>query len=396
MKSLYRFLSSLKLTVVLLAFSILLVFFGTLDQVHYGIHEAQRRYFESFLALWQYPSEWFGGLQLSWFKLPLPGGFTLGILLLVNLCCAHFRYFRLSWKRSGIAITHLGVVVLLVSGFLVSWLQEESQMWIDEGGQSNYAETHLDNELVFIDRSNPDYDEVVSIPQSLLRDGAHIELPQLGLSLNVVDFMLNAGLGTKMQNPNGPTPRADRGAAARMGLFAVEKAPDYSDKGINTTTAIIELEGAEGPLGTWLVSNVMDEHRFPPQTLEVGGRTYEVYLRFKRTYLPFSLELKKFTHDKYPGTDIPKNFASDVRILTPGESPQPALIYMNHPLRHGGFTFYQASFGKQDTASMLQVVRNPSWLVPYLAVTLVGIGMCIQFLIHLVRFTTRRSAQSRS
>ncbi len=395
MKSLFRFISSLRLTVVLLAFSILLVFFGTLDQVHFGIHETQRRYFESFLVFWHYPAEWFGGMQLHWLKVPLPGGFALGILLLVNLCCAHFRYYRPSWKKAGIALTHLGVVLLIVSGFLVSWLQEESQMWIDEGGQSNFAQTHLSNELVLIDRSNPDYDTVTSIPQSLLKKERPIELPDLGLTVNVQDFMINAGLGTQMQNPNGPAPRATRGAAARMGLFAVEKAPDYSQEGINTTTAIVELVGPDGSLGSWLVSNVIDD-RFPPQTVEVGGKTYEIALRFKRTYLPFSLALKNFTHDVYPGTDIPKNFASDVRILTPGESPQPALIYMNHPLRHGGYTFYQASFAKQNTASMLQVVRNPSWLLPYLAVLVVGIGMCIQFMIHLVRFTARRSAQARS
>ncbi|MGE9292044.1 MAG: cytochrome c biogenesis protein ResB, partial [Puniceicoccales bacterium] len=375
MKSLFRIFSSLWLTVVLLGLSIVLVIFGTLDQVHFGIHETQRRYFESFLAVW----------QSGWFMLPMPGGFSLGILLIINLCCAHFRYYRPSWKKAGIAITHLGVVLLLVSGFLVSYLQHESQMAIDEGGRSNYAIDSLSNELVLIDRSNPDYDEYTSIPQSMLRDGAVIDLPETGLSLKIIDFMPNSGLGTKMQNPNGPTPRANRGAATRMGLFAVEKAMDHSPDAVNTATALVEVDGPEGPLGTWLVSNVIDE-RFPVQTVETGGKTYEIALRFTRTYLPFWLELRDFTHDKYPGTDIPKNFASDVLIHSPGIAPQPALIYMNHPLRHGGYTFYQASFGNNNTTTVLQVVRNPSWLLPYVAVALVGLGMCIQFLIRLANF----------
>jgi ABC-type transport system involved in cytochrome c biogenesis permease subunit len=393
MKSLFRIFSSLWLTVALLALSIMLVFFGTLDQVHLGIHETQLRYFESFIAVWHYPMEWPFSEQLYWFRLPMPGGFALGTLLLVNLCCAHFRYFRPSWKKSGIAITHAGVALLLVSGFLVSALQEESQMAIDEGGRSNYSVSHLENELVLIDRSAPDYDEVTSIPQSLLKKEGAIPVPELGLTVNVLDFMPNAGLGTKMQNPNGPEPRANRGAAARMGLFAVEKAPDYSQNAINTTTAIVELVGPDGSLGSWLVSNVIDE-RFPAQTVEVNGKTYELALRFKRTYMPFWLELKDFSHDKYPGTDKARNFSSDVRILTPGESPQPALIYMNHPLRHGGYTFYQASFGNNDTTSILMVVRNPSWLVPYLAITLVGLGMCIQFLLHLTRFTRSKTVSA--
>ena len=40
LKPIYHFLSSLKLTVFLLAASIVLVFFGTLDQVHWGIYKA--------------------------------------------------------------------------------------------------------------------------------------------------------------------------------------------------------------------------------------------------------------------------------------------------------------------------------------------------------------------
>jgi len=43
------------------------------------------------------------------------------------------------------------------------------------------------------------------------------------------------------------------------------------------------------------------------------------------------------------------------------------LIFMNQPLRYAGKTFYQASFGKGDTLSVLQVVKNPGWLLPYIS-----------------------------
>ena len=56
-----------------------------------------------------------------------------------------------------------------------------------------------------------------------------------------------------------------------------------------------------------------------------------------------------------------------------------ALIYMNHPLRYGGKTFYQASFGQNDRLSVLQVVRNPGWLIPYLSCTLVALGLLLHF-----------------
>ena len=53
--------------------------------------------------------------------------------------------------------------------------------------------------------------------------------------------------------------------------------------------------------------------------------------------MPFSLQLLKFHHDIYPGTDIPKNFSSRVRLqsLDTGENRE-VLIYMNNPLRYAG------------------------------------------------------------
>jgi cytochrome c biogenesis protein ResB len=129
----------------------------------------------------------------------------------------------------------------------------------------------------------------------------------------------------------------------------------------------------------------------PRQEFSYEGHTYEIALRFKRTYLPYSIELIDFTHDRYPGTEIPKNFASDVRIHNPAKNEhRQTKIYMNHPLRYEGLTFFQASFTKDDQASMFQVVRNPGWLIPYISCGLVSIGLILQFGIHLFRFASRK------
>ena len=110
------------------------------------------------------------------------------------------------------------------------------------------------------------------------------------------------------------------------------------------------------------------------------GRRWLISLRPKRYYMPFSLTLKDFKHDVYPGTQIPKNFSSLVRLLDPrSQDDRDVLIYMNSPLRHGGLTFYQASFGKDNTLSVLQVVRNPSWTLPYISCALVAFGLLWHF-----------------
>jgi hypothetical protein len=189
-------------------------------------------------------------------------------------------------------------------------------------------------------------------------------------------------------------PAATRGIAPSMGLQAQPQAPTGKPNERNTTTALIELGTPQGPLGTWLVSNVF-EHNLPPQQFVHEGRTYEIALRYARRYLPFSLHLISFTHERYPGTNIPRNFASKVHLVDhQSNEDRDALIYMNHPLRTGGFTFYQSSFGadsmgREDRASQLQVVRNPSWLLPYFACALITFGMLWQFCVGLLRFSRR-------
>ena len=62
---------------------------------------------------------------------------------------------------------------------------------------------------------------------------------------------------------------------------------------------------------------------------------------------------------------------------------------MNHPLRHAGETFYQYQFKTGDTGTVLQVVRNPGWLMPYIACAMVTLGLLLHFGISLVRHVWR-------
>jgi len=149
-------------------------------------------------------------------------------------------------------------------------------------------------------------------------------------------------------------------------------------------------KGVEESLGTYLVSVWFSDKQ--PQVVTVNGKPYEVFLRFKRHYKPYSIHLIEFRHDKYMGTETPKNFSSRVWLTDHDRHEnREVLIYMNHPLRHAGETFYQADFltdGRKGT--ILQVVRNPGWQMPYVACAMVTVGMLIHFVIHLVGFIRRR------
>ncbi len=179
--------------------------------------------------------------------------------------------------------------------------------------------------------------------------------------------------------------------ALAPGLSAIEQPPTYEEDRRNATTAVVEVLFSGESLGIWLVSNVMDEERFPQQTFEHQGQTYSLALRFTRIYYPFSLHLETFVHKKYPGTDIPEEYSSHVRLIDPARGvDRPVQISMNEPLRYRGQTFFQASFSPDDTQSMLQVVDNPVAVLPYAAVALVGLGMTYHFALKFFSFNRKR------
>jgi hypothetical protein len=384
------FFVSLKLTVVLLVLGMILVFAATLDQVNLGIWAVQEKYFRTFIVLWQA-----GEVPVPVF----PGGYFIGGLLMINLIASHFYRFKFSWKKSGIFFTHVGLILLLIGELFTGLWQEDFSMRLEPNIPRNYSESFRDNELAIIDTTDSQFDEVVAIPEAKMLRGGEIQHPKLPFRIAVRDYFPNAALRGRNADPEPgaaarpppPPSRATKGVGPEA---IVTPLPiTYKQNERNLPAAFIELLGPEGSLGTWLVAAQLALNPgLPAQRVEVGGRTYTITLRFARSYKPFELTLLKFSHDRYAGTDIPKNFSSQIRLKTPdGQDDREVLIYMNNPLRYDGFTFYQASFDG-ETVSILQVVRNPSWLFPYVACTLMTLGLLVQFGIHLFAFAGKRRA----
>ena len=132
------------------------------------------------------------------------------------------------------------------------------------------------------------------------------------------------------------------------------------------------------------------------QPIRKDGRLWGVTLRPEREYLPYSIELLGIANEFYQGTDIPFNFESEILLKMEEEQSRRALVYMNTPLRHAGKTFYQYQMNKAADYTVFQVVRNPSWLVPYIACILVSIGLLWQFSFHLARFLNKNAAANKS
>jgi hypothetical protein len=372
-------LSSLRLTVVLLALCMILIFVATVVQVELGIYEVQQLHFRSWIA-------WFdvvpGGKK---FSVPFPGGMLLGTLLLLNLLAAHIRRFQFRWEKAGLILVHAGIVLMLLGELFTALFSEESQMRLDEGKTSNFSVSSREIELVVIDASQKDAETVTAIPFSRLHDGACFELE--GFELRVVRFFRNSELeDIGSASPAFDPMRADQGIGASLAVKDKprETAMDRRD----LSSAFVEIHAADGkPQGRWLLSNALAGE----QEFEANGRRWKMAVRQRRFYHPFSIRLLDFTHERYLGTQIPKNFSSRIRLMNPdaGEDRE-TLIYMNHPLRYQGLTFYQSGFDNNDQTSIFQVVRNPAWTMPYLACAMVGVGLVWIFSQHLIKAVARR------
>jgi hypothetical protein len=369
-------LTSLRLTVFCLACAMILVFLGTLDQVNIGVYEAESRYFKSFFLYFTPPGT---SLKIPWF----PSGYLVGGLLLLNLIAAHLARFKFTWKKAGILVLHSGVILLLLGQLFTSLFQVESQMRLDQGETKNYSLSYFQNELTVIDTSAPDFDQVISIPDSQLYKNHKIDLPVDSLAVGIDEYFVNSALFPPDKLPSSNYPHLQIGPMA----VSVQQEQTYKENERNLPTAAVSVWQGGRHIGSWTLAA-----GFPrPVSFQASGKNYQIMLRPKRFYRPFAIQLVQFSHDRYAGTDIAKNFSSRVRLLDlSNHEDRETLIYMNHPLRYQGITFYQSGFDNNDTTTILQVVQNPSWLIPYISCALIALGMVIQFGMHLTSFVRRR------
>jgi cytochrome c-type biogenesis protein CcsB len=94
--------------------------------------------------------------------------------------------------------------------------------------------------------------------------------------------------------------------------------------------------------------------------------------------LPFAVRLDSFEVDYYEGTRRPAQFRSRVTVRD-GGLEKPAVIEMNRPLEHGGYTFFQSSYREtaQRDLTVLSVAKDPGQPVVFLGYYGLVIGMLV-------------------
>ena len=135
-----------------------------------------------------------------------------------------------------------------------------------------------------------------------------------------------------------------------------------------------------------------------PQIVTFRDAVYAVAYDCDRKPLGFDLKLEDFDVGFEPGTEQPTKFVSQVRLTDKSEGikDQPHTIWMNHPLYHNGYTFYQSRYVPDLDAnkrpngrfqSIFQVAINPGRPIIYSGCMLVVLGAFLQFYMRAGVFT---------
>lgn len=148
-------------------------------------------------------------------------------------------------------------------------------------------------------------------------------------------------------------------------------------------TKIVELGGGIGI------------HKPEHVTFEFNGLTYEMEYGSIPVIVPFYVACRDFQLDKYPGSNMPSSFASEVTILDDEKNySRDQRIFMNHVMDYRGYRFFQSFYelddpktNENEESTILSV--NQDWLgtnVTYFGYMLMMIGMVLSLFAGNSRF----------
>lgn len=352
---------------------IALLVIGTVAQAEMGLYAAHQKYFSSFI-FWQ---------NIWTISIPLPGGYLLLGLLTICLTFKFLLKSDWSWKKSGIILSHLGALILLIGGLLTAITAEEKYMIIPEGDQTPYIYDYHNRELLIYAGNTLK----AAIPFKNIKVGKPLPV-DLPFQLNVTGTFENVNILRREESPEFDENIQYQGLAQFM---AFTPKPKSKDPEADLTSLNLEIIGA----GTNENGDDQDGAYITfdgaPKSIDltVDDQDFTILFGKQQSTLPFSIRLIDFQKETYDGIDLARSYASEVMIVD-GALEWPVKIEMNKPLRYKNYTFFQSSFERtpEHEITILSVVRNTGWLFPYIGTAVLGIGL----LLHLILAIRERKA----
>ncbi len=147
------------------------------------------------------------------------------------------------------------------------------------------------------------------------------------------------------------------------------------EHGLPVVKLTVNAQQQQVPLGT-------------PARFSANGLPVTLQVGYKMLTLPFALQLVRFELERYPGSNSPSSYASEVVVIDSASGLEmPYRIYMNHILNYRGYRFFQSSYDQDEQGTILSVNRD-FWgtLVTYIGYFLLFASLLATFVLKNSRF----------
>ncbi len=270
------------------------------------------------------------------------------VLTIINMCGIMVK--TKMWKKPPRFLLHFAFVVILLGAGITRYVGYEGIIHIREG--------QTQNEMVSLE---PYLQVNISHNGNVYYQEFPIEFSALGNNFEYKIAFEDKTLILKYKNYE-----FKKLAQGTSGIL-------YLDATIGDETKEYKLPGQRGQPGL-------------ERGNKFGDTIVSIVYGSKKLYLPFSLKLRDFQLERYPGSMSPSSYASEVTVIKENEEPYDYRIFMNNTLNEGNFLFFQSSYDEDEKGTILSVNNDPGKWPTYFGYFLLTVGLVLNLFDRKSRF----------
>lgn len=204
-----------------------------------------------------------------------------------------------------------------------------------------------------------------------------------------VGGFIEPGLKTEMQPMqlyNLGTNRIVLRSFEPSGILQPVPAASQMQQATGLDAVMLRITSGNRTVRTWVTGS--HGIKGQPEPVQIDGKTIDVAYGAISIPIPFALQLNEFILDRYPGSNSPSSYASEVTLIdTERNNRFDFRIFMNHILNYRGYRFYQSSYDKDEQGTVLSVNHDGlGTIVTYIGYFLMALGMVMALISKQTRF----------
>lgn len=165
----------------------------------------------------------------------------------------------------------------------------------------------------------------------------------------------------------------DFSASGKVDIVSLKKEQIAKDKALNAVIATLTYKGKAQDIALFGKGGSSEGYT---RTVKLEENKLKLSWGAKVIKLPFSLYLNDFKLKRYPGSNSPSEYSSDVKVYdTKNDKTFEQTISMNNTLSYKGYKFFQSSYTMNESATILSVNKDPGVIPTYIGYFLLFTGL---------------------